>query len=302
MGGPSSEREISLKSGAAVVQALTQAGVEAVAVDITTADPAENEKLIRSLAVDLAFIALHGCFGEDGQVQRLLEKMGVPYTGSGPEAHRLALDKTLARGVFARRGLKVPGGMVAEKGKLPDAALLGKLGLPLVVKPATQGSSIGLSIIDSVDALGAALERAFAYDGKVLLEQYIKGKELTVGVLGEKALPVIEIVPRNRFFDFEAKYQHGMTEYIVPARITEEAAAAAQRCALEAHTALGCAGCSRTDIMQEEGSGALYVLEVNTIPGMTSTSLLPKAARNIGIEFPDLCLMLLESAYEKKQA
>lgn len=300
MGGPSSEREISLKSGRAVFQALTQLGLDAVAIDIVTADPGENIRLLRAQAIRTAFIALHGCFGEDGQVQRLLEGMGIPYTGSAPDSHRLALDKTLAREVFMRSGLKVPDCAVVTKGKVPDAAGIRSLGLPLAVKPATQGSSIGLSVIDTLESLGPALERAFAYDGKVLVEQYIKGRELTVGILGNAPLPVIEIVPKRRFFDFEAKYQQGMTEYIIPAETPPETAVRAQRVAQAAHAALGCAGCSRTDIMLAAGTGELFILEVNTIPGMTSTSLLPKAARMTGIEFPDLCLRLLQSAYEKK--
>ena len=301
MGGPSSEREISLKSGTGVFEALRGLGLDVVAVDVTTADLRANAELFRSHSIRCAFVALHGCFGEDGQVQGLLEEMGIPYTGSSPDAHRRALDKAQAREVFLKRGLRVPDCVVVEKGADIDRARIEKLGLPLVIKPATQGSSIGLSIIDSFDAFDPALRDAFAYDRKVLVERYVKGRELTVGILQEKPLPVIEIVPKSRFFDFEAKYQSDATEYIVPARVSPETAFRAQEIALEAHRALGCSGCSRTDIMMDE-SGGLFVLEVNTIPGLTSHSLLPKAAKNVGIEFPELCLRLLESAYEKKQA
>jgi len=302
MGGPSSEREISLKSGKGVCEALRGLGLDVTAVDVTTADLKENAELIRSRAINCAFIALHGCFGEDGQVQGLLEGLRIPYTGSSPAASRRALDKAQAREVFLRAGLKVPECVVVEKdGAAPDRERIAKLGMPLVIKPATQGSSIGLSIIDSPDAFDRALQDAFAYDRKVLVERYVKGRELTVGILQEKPLPVIEIVPKSRFFDFEAKYHSAVTEYIVPARISPEAAVRAQETALAAHRALGCSGCSRTDIMLDE-AGGMFVLEVNTIPGLTATSLLPKAAKNVGIGFPELCVRLLESAYEKKQA
>lgn len=300
MGGPSSEREISLKSGKAVVQALAQQGFDVTAVDITTEDPRENERLLHSLGIATAFIALHGCFGEDGQVQQLLERLAIPYTGSRPDAHRCALDKTVARDIFIRRGLSVPEGAVVTKGGGRDQGKIRALGLPLVIKPATQGSSIGLSIIDAYEALDGALEQAFKYDATVLIEKYVRGRELTVGVLMEKPLPVIEIVPKRRFFDFEAKYQQGMTEYIVPAKIPADIAARAQQAALEAHQALGCSGFSRTDIIFRPEDNGLFVLEVNTIPGLTATSLLPKAAKVCGMEFPELCVKLLESAYEKK--
>ncbi|MGE5308448.1 MAG: D-alanine--D-alanine ligase [Deltaproteobacteria bacterium] len=299
MGGPSSEREISLKSGRGVLEALKGLGLDAVSVDVTTADRQQNLALLRSSGIQCAFIALHGCFGEDGQVQRLLEELRIPYTGSSPDAHRIALDKSLAREAFILAGIRVPDCVVVRKGEahIKDRAMA--LGLPLVIKPATQGSSIGLSIIDSIGALDRALTEAFTYDGVVLVEQYIKGRELTVGVLKGAPLPVIEIVPKNRYFDFEAKYSHGMTEYVIPARISDEAARRAQLAALNAHRCLGCAGCSRTDIIMD-AEGGLFVLEINTIPGLTATSLVPKAARTAGIEFPALCLELLESAYEKK--
>lgn len=301
MGGPSSEREISLKSGKGVLQALKTAGVDSVAVDITSDDAEKNKLLIKGAAIDCAFIALHGFYGEDGQVQQLLQDMGIPYTGSAPEAHRVALDKTRAREVFLRLGLKVPECIVITKGACrgsrDEAA---SLGLPLVVKPATQGSSIGLTIIDSIDDLGRALDSAFKYDTNVLVERYIKGREFTVGILEGAALPVIEIVPKNRYFDFEAKYKSGMTDYIVPAKIPHETALRAQKIAAAAHRGLGCSGCSRTDILLEAQTDELFVLEVNTIPGLTPTSLLPKAAAVAGIDFPELCLRMLGSAYEKK--
>ncbi len=172
--------------------------------------------------------------------------------------------------------------------------------MPLVVKPANHGSSIGLSIVDSENLLKPAIEEAFRYDERIIIEEYIRGRELTVGVLDETALPVVEIVPKHKFFDFEAKYQAGLTEYIVPARLCPETAERIQQSALSAHKILGCSGCSRTDIIMTE-DGTPFVIETNTIPGMTATSLLPKAARVLGIDFTRLCLKLLELAYEKAE-
>ena len=299
MGGPSSEREISLKSGNAVFSALLGLGIDAVAIDITSADRAAVESLIGSQKIDRAFIALHGCFGEDGQIQQLLEGMRIPYTGSGPAASRSALDKESSRSVFIKHGLPVPECVICRRGRdLPYQAIL-SLGFPVVVKPATQGSSIGLSIIDTQEELQPALSAAFGYDEKVLAEKYVKGRELTVSVLGGKALPVIEIVTKRRFFDFEAKYQQGLTEYIAPARLDPGIARRCQELAVACHRALGCGGCSRTDMIMDD-SGAIFLLETNAIPGLTATSLLPKAAKLEGMDFPGLCLTLLDSAYEKK--
>jgi D-alanine-D-alanine ligase len=299
MGGPSSEREISLKSGTAVFKALSELGLDAVAIDITSADSRATESLIASQKIDCAFVALHGCFGEDGQIQRLLEGMRIPYTGSGPAASRTALDKDSSRTVFIEHGLPVPDCVICRRGRdLPFQSIL-SLGFPVVVKPATQGSSIGLSIIDNKEELQPALSAAFEYDEKVLAEKYVKGRELTVSVLQEKALPVIEIIPKRRFFDFEAKYQQGLTEYILPARLDPGVARRCQDLAVACHRALGCRGCSRTDMIMD-ASGAIFLLETNTIPGLTATSLLPKAAKLEGMDFPRLCLRLLDSAYEKK--
>lgn len=299
MGGPSSEREISFKSGTAVLNALKEIGVEAVEVDISTDDRQENRRLLKSFGLDCAFIALHGRFGEDGAVQEILEDIGLVYTGSGVESSRLAMDKIGSLKAFKDGGLNVPGSVFLEKGGYSRDREFGKeLGLPLVVKPANHGSSIGLSIVDSENLLGPAVEEAFRYDERIIIEEYIRGRELTVGVLDETALPVIEIVPKHKFFDFEAKYQAGLTEYIVPARLCPEKAEKIQQSALSAHKILGCSGCSRTDIIMRE-DGAPFVLEINTIPGMTATSLLPKAARVLGIDFTRLCLKLLELAYEK---
>ena len=299
MGGSSSEREISLKSGKAVCAALKNIGLDVVPIDITTEGADENIRLIKSQGINCAFIALHGRFGEDGQIQQILESIDMPYTGSGVDASRLAMDKVLSRKIFESSGLAVPRYEVLEKGSY-RGAWDNRLGFPLVVKPATHGSSIGLSIIDKKEDLPRAAELAFKFDDRIVIEEYIKGRELTVGILEERPLPVIEIIPKKMFFDFEAKYQPGMTEYVVPAKIDEGAARKTQEAGLSAHRLLGCAGFSRVDLILAS-NGVPFVLEVNTIPGMTSTSLLPKAAKCAGIDFEQLCLTLITLAYEKRK-
>jgi len=300
MGGPSSEREISLKSGQAVHQALAQSGLEAVAIDIKTDDIAENISLLKSSRIDCAFLALHGRFGEDGQIQEILDGLEIPYTGSGAKASRLAMDKVAARRIFQDNGLSVPACNVLEWDTYRQGRrITNNLSLPLVVKPATHGSSIGLSMVDTKKGLEKAVDLAFTFDRRVIIEEYIKGREVTVGILDERPLPVVEIVTKRRFFDYEAKYQAGMTEYIVPAELDKEVAQKLQATALSAHRFLGCAGCSRADIILNNDNIA-YILELNTIPGMTQTSLLPKAARTVGIDFTRLCLGLIELAYASR--
>jgi len=299
MGGPSSERGVSLKSGKAVMESLNSLGVKVAPIDINTDQPRENARLLKSSGIDCAFIALHGKFGEDGAIQEILEELGIPYTGSGISASRLAMDKVASRKIFEIYGLKVPRCEVLNKFSYnSNWKLNNRFGFPLVVKPATNGSSIGLSIVESSRVLDKAVELAFSFDENVLIEEYIKGRELTVAILDDHALPVIEILPKRKFFDYEAKYKYGMTEYIVPAVLPSEIGSLAQANALSAHKILGCFGCSRVDIILTE-SKELYILEVNTIPGLTQTSLLPKAAKEAGIEFQELCLKLIGSAYEK---
>lgn len=297
MGGPSTEREISLKSGQAVLEVLKESGLDAVGVDITTDNIEEDIALIKSQHVDCAFIVLHGRFGEDGQIQKILEILKIPYTGSGVQASRLAMDKIASLEIFERNGLKIPDYEVVEKNT--NWSLHKELGLPLVVKPATHGSSIGLSIVNERQDLERAVNFAFSFDKRVIIEEYIKGRELTVGILDDKALPVIEIIPKKPFFDYEAKYKAGMTDYIVPAKLPKVISKKIQNVALSAHKVLGCFGCSRVDIILNEGN-IPYILEINTIPGFTSTSLLPKAAKAAGIDFKVLCIKLIKLAYEKK--
>ncbi|MCM8791608.1 MAG: D-alanine--D-alanine ligase [Candidatus Omnitrophica bacterium] len=300
MGGVSEEREISLKSGRAVYNTLKEAGFDVIPVDIDKPEIRENIKKIRSSGIDVAFIALHGRFGEDGTIQKILEDLNIPYTGSGVEASRLALNKVLSRRYFIEWGLNVPEYRVIEKKEFnKNLLILEELKFPLVIKPSTQGSSIGLFIVENRTELLKAVEEAFNFDDRIIIEQYIKGREVTVGILEEQPLPIIEIIPKKRFFDYEAKYTPGLTEYIIPAEIEEEITKQIRDSALRAHKALGCYGFSRVDMILKEDY--VYVLEVNTIPGLTETSLLPKAARAIGIDFLELCLRLIDSAYRKSR-
>jgi len=220
MGGPSSEREISLKSGKAVLLALAESGLDTVGIDITTDNAQENIRLLNNYNLDCAFIALHGRFGEDGTVQQLLEELNLPFTGSGVEASCLAMDKIGSLDIFRKQGLCVPKSQFLEisayRGK---GDFKNELGFPLVVKPANHGSSIGLSIVENDAGIVPAIDLAFQFDKRIVIEEYIKGRELTVGILDELPLPVIEIIPKHKFFDFEAKYQVGLTEYIVPAAL-----------------------------------------------------------------------------------
>ena len=299
MGGPSSERGISLKSGQAVLSALLGLGVEAVGVDIVTDNIQENISLLKGYNLDGVFIALHGRFGEDGSIQEILEKMNLPYTASGVKASRLAMDKIGSLEIFRKGGLCVPKSQFLEKSVYQkNSVFKTQMDLPLVVKPANHGSSIGLSFVERKEEIPAAINLAFQFDERIIIQKYIYGRELTVGVLDEVPLPVIEIIPKNKFFDFEAKYQAGLTEYIIPAVLEKSSVRKVQQAALQAHKLLGCFGCSRTDIILSK-NGSPYILEINTIPGMTATSLLPKAAKIIGINFNQLCIKLLELAYEK---
>lgn len=300
MGGPSTEREISLKSGKAVYQALAKRGLEVSAIDIKTDNIEENIRLIKSKKIDCAFLALHGRFGEDGQIQKILEIIKIPYTGSGVLASRLAMDKIASRKILAGEGLRVPKYKTVDKISYnTDWKIGNNLCLPLVIKPATHGSSIGLSIIDKEEDLKKGVVLAFRFDENIIIEEYIKGRELTVGILDDEALPVIEIIPKRAFFDFQAKYQPGLTDYIVPAQLDREITKKVKTLALSAHKLLGCFGCSRVDMILDTNN-LPFVLEVNTIPGLTLTSLLPKAAKILGIEFDELCLKLIKLAYEKE--
>jgi D-alanine-D-alanine ligase len=292
-GGPSNEREISLRSGRAVHDALLGEGLESLFLDVKN----NIGEIIKNSCIDVAFIALHGRFGEDGTVQRMLEDAGIPYTGSGVEASRAALDKAASKEIFIKNLIPVPRHIVLTKGR-SDLCDCDKLGMPIVVKPHLEGSSIGLSIVRDKDLLQGAIDKAFEYGDKVILEEYIYGRELTVGILNDEALPVIEIVPRNKVYDYDAKYKDSDTKYLVPAPIPEDISADARSLGVLAHRVLGCRSFSRVDMMMSL-SGDIFVLEVNTIPGMTERSLLPKAARATGLRFSSLCVKILEDAVRK---
>lgn len=291
MGGPSAEREISLKSGKAVSSALRRRGLQVIEIG-------EKEEITAGLQaheIDIAFIALHGRFGEDGQIQAFLAERGIPYTGSGIQASRRALNKSVSRKIFQRAGLSVPPYRTYGPGDSPS---LPPFTFPLVLKPFREGSSIGLSIVSSRKEYEAAWHRARKHDQNIIVERYLPGTEMTVGVLEEKPLPVIKIIPKTHFFDYEAKYTKGMTDFILPAPLPLALYQKVQKAGLKAHQALGCYAYSRTDLILSPDN-IPYVLEVNTIPGFTETSLFPQAARAAGISFPELCLKLLELARER---
>jgi D-alanine-D-alanine ligase len=323
MGGKSTEREVSLSTGRMILGAIDSCKYHAFAVDTGTfgeAVPAPGGKPIRMAegAVDLsavisggpeyrpdvAFIALHGRFGEDGTIQGLMELLGIPYVGSGVLASALAMDKIMTNRVLACRGIRVPKNLVARAPVNMDAlksAAKQELGFPVVVKPNRQGSTIGLGIAKTEEDFERAVEVALAHDGELLLEEFIKGCEVTCPVLGNgtcQALPVIEIIPASGFYDYHAKYTPGATEEIVPARLPKDIYTKVQEIARECHAALSCRGMSRTDMIV--GEGGVTVLEVNTIPGMTPTSLLPRAAEAAGIKFPNLIDRLIQYALEKE--
>jgi D-alanine-D-alanine ligase len=289
-GGLSAEREVSLKSGTAVCESLVSLGYDALAIDV-------DRNLARKLAdagVKIAFVALHGRYGEDGAVQGLLELMGIPYTGSGVLASALAMNKIFAKAAFQAAGLKVAPYRVLRRGEEYNASSL-EFPFPVVVKPSQEGSSVGVTIVKNSKDMPAAIECAFRYDREILLEQFIAAREIQVGILGDQALGAIEIVPRNEFYDFEAKYTPGMAEHIFPAPLPEALYRKALHVGVLAHNALGCSDYSRVDLLVTP-SEECYILEVNTLPGMTALSLFPEIAGGVGISFGELLEKILFSA------
>lgn len=292
MGGLSSEREVSLSSGNAVLEALRGKGYNAVGVDVGR-DVAGQ---IRTAGIEVAFNGLHGKFGEDGAIQGLLEIAGLPYTGSGILASAMGMNKIISKTVFKAYGLRVgPFRVVTEGDNESFKTARTELGFPLVVKPSSEGSSVGVSVVNTGDELAPAVKLALSYDREVLIEKYIKGMEVQVGILGERALGAIEIVPKDVFYSYKAKYERGMSEHFFPARIPEAVYKRTLDAGLAAHRALGCRGYSRVDFIID-AAGDPYILEVNTLPGMTATSLLPDIARGVGIAFPDLVEEILRLA------
>jgi D-alanine-D-alanine ligase len=291
-GGRSSEREVSLRSGAACADALRQKGYDVAMVDVDL-DVAER---LRAARADVAFIALHGRWGEDGCIQGLLESMAIPYTGSGVLASAVGMDKVVSKVLFRTLGLAVTEYVILPPEKIASVSVADlPFGLPCVVKPSGEGSSVGVHLVKEPGGLVAAAKDAAGYKGEVIFERYVKGKEIQVAVLDGKALGAIEVVPANEFYDYAAKYTAGTTQYFYPARIPDDHARRVMEAAEIAHRGLGCAGVTRTDFILA-GDGRPYILEVNTLPGMTATSLVPKIAAGNGISFPDLCERLLEGA------
>jgi len=299
-GGKSAEREVSLKSGDQVFQALDQAKY-----DIRRYDPATDLKRLVQEApqLDAALIIMHGRGGEDGTLQGLLDLLGVPYQGSGVLGSALAMNKEMSKLLYQQAGLNVARALFFNRGEAPSPpAIEAALGLPAVIKPVNEGSSIGVTIARTPEELARGLDLAFQHDHRVLVEEFLAGCEVTGAVLGNdnlQALPLVEIVPSEQytFFDYQAKYLPGASTEICPARLDPELTQKAQQAALTAHRALSCRGYSRTDMKIKDGQP--YVLETNTIPGMTATSLFPQAAQAAGLDFPALLDTLIQLALEK---
>lgn len=316
-GGTSSERDVALATAVQVIGALREFGHQVAVVDsargyiperdepsllpsrVGSAPPSLEELAsleqgfllsgLRDLAVvrdaDVLFLALHGGRGEDGTVQTILDVIGVPYTGSGPLGSGLAMDKDVSKRLFRASGVETAEWLMAPVGSDEAGA---RLGWPLVVKPSKQGSTVGLTVVKEASAFEPAVELAFLYDDEVMIEAFIPGRELTVGILGDEALPVGEIIPRHEIFDYECKYTPGMSEEVFPAKLQRNVAEQCQQLGLIAHQALKLGGYSRVDFRMQP-DGRLFCLEANTLPGMTATSLFPQAGRAAGISFPELC-------------
>jgi D-alanine-D-alanine ligase len=301
MGGCSSEREVSLKSGKAIFHALQELGCHVSAIDITTSDESVIQNKFKDSQLEVAFLALHGTFGEDGTIQGILDRAGIPYTGSGVAASRSAINKILTQKILQEAGIPVPPHLFLSQDEPRDwGKIMNSLGgLPLVVKPACEGSSIGITIVADESAGLDAINEAFRYGPQILIERYIAGRELTAAILEDQPLPLVEIKPKRPFFDFTAKYQKGMSDYIVPAALGRAITQRIQNLALQAFQAIGCRDFARVDFILD-GEERPYVLEINTIPGFTATSLLPMAAQEAGYSFSDLCLKIIGLAWQRK--
>lgn len=292
MGGLSSEREVSFATGGAILKALMEKGYTAVALDAGR-DIAER---IRAEGIEIAFNALHGKMGEDGAIQGLLEVLGIPFTGSGILASAVGMNKIISKTVFKAYGLTVGPYMIVPADDLAGLQTAqAEIGFPLVVKPSSEGSSVGVSLVRKKEEFAVAADLAFSYDREIVIEKYIHGMEVQVGILGERALGAIEIVPKDVFYSYKAKYEPGGSEHFFPARIPKEVYERVLDAGLLAHRALGCRGYSRVDFIVGD-DGAPFILEVNTLPGMTATSLLPEIANGVGIPFPKLVEEILRLA------
>ncbi|MBI5561056.1 MAG: D-alanine--D-alanine ligase [Deltaproteobacteria bacterium] len=293
MGGLSEEREISLKSGGYVHKALIGLGYNAIALDAGT----DMALRLRANMIEAAFIALHGGLGEDGSVQGLLEVMGVAYTGSGVLASALAMNKAAAKVFLDYHGIPTPEFTLLKEG---EEAIDTALPLPLIIKPLSQGSTIGISLVRKKGRFLPAVKEARRHDRSVLVERFIEGRELTVSILDGRVFPIIEIMPKKGIFDFEAKYMKAGSELSVPARLKQGVEAGVRKTALSAYNTIGCRGAARVDIILEDRTSIPYVLEINTVPGMTDVSLLPFAAKAAGIRYPELVEEMLFGAGVRK--
>ena len=294
MGGPGSERDVSLATGRGISKALRSRGADVIEVDV------RNQNFELPADVDLAFIALHGTFGEDGQVQQLLEERGIAYTGEGVEESRLAFDKIRSKEKFRERGVRTPEWETIAANQSPH------MDLPIVVKAPRQGSTVGVYIVRKVEELEPAIRNATKYDHELLVEKFIAGRELTIGILGDQALPILEIIPKGGFYDFANKYPFlnpqaaGGAEHVCPAKIDKGKTKEIQDLALRAFRALGLRVYGRVDVLLPQ-DGAATILEINTIPGMTEASLLPEAAAAAGISYVDLCARVIGLSRSRRQ-
>jgi D-alanine-D-alanine ligase len=292
MGGPGSEREVSLATGHGVSKALCSLGAEVTDVDVKD----ENFKLPDG--VELAFITIHGTFGEDGRLQKILEQRGIAYTGEGVQGSEVAFDKIQSKKHFLRTGVSTPEWEVIDSGARP------RMPIPIVIKPPREGSTVGVHIIKSDSQIEEAMRDVARFSRDVLIEKFIPGRELTVGILGDQALPIIEIIPKGGFYDFTNKYPFlnpqagGAAQHVCPAHIESAKTVEIQQLALKAHRALGLEVYSRVDVLVTN-DGSSFVLEANTIPGMTEASLLPEAAGVAGISYPELCVRIIELSQRK---
>ncbi|MDO8746690.1 MAG: D-alanine--D-alanine ligase [Thermodesulfovibrionales bacterium] len=298
MGGISSEREVSLRSGSAVFNALKKLRYNAVAIDAAS----NICEVLKKEKIDIAFLVLHGGWGEDGSIQGLLEVMGIPYTGSDVISSAIAMSKAASKKIFLYHKIPVPPFTVVSENSETLNSQLSTLNFPLpwVVKPVCEGSSVGVSIARDKGQIESALKNGFSYGNEIIIEKYIEGKEVHVGILNDRALGGVEVKTSLEFYSYEAKYTAGLTEYILPPKIDEVVYMKAKDIALSANRALGCSGATRVDL-RIDNDGNPYVLEVNAIPGMTETSLLPKIAKEAGFDFPALVEEILKDAIEREQ-
>ena len=292
MGGIGEERDISLQSGRCIARALKEAGLDVVAADIRP----DNLSILVDSDIDVFFIALHGRFGEDGRLQQILEDRGLVYVGSGPDASRLAFDKMASKKLFAQAGVAAPAAIEFNAGAENLEAQLGRLAEKFVVKPIKQGSTVGVTINDDVNSAIAAAQKCLSEFGDCMIEQFIPGREITVGILDTQVLPIIEIRSKSGFYDYHAKYIDEQTEYLFDTIDDPKLMAKINQAAITCFNALGCRGFGRVDFILGRDENP-YVLEVNTIPGFTTHSLLPKAAEKTGLSMADLCMKIIETAY-----